>query len=145
VDIESGLSPVDVAGGIWERLDGTQEEMPYRVRLNDLTALFAGMSNTPDLIGYVREDVPLEVGGYTISLDSVDEYTILQFVYDPGVPIVYFGGFLLIIGLTIALYMPWRTGRVILKQNGDRVAWIAGGNSSEFPEAMKSEMPGKDD
>jgi len=132
LNIQSGLAPMDTVGGIWETLDGTREDLPYRIRLNDLTAMFMDNTRPPVLLGYVSEDTPLVVDGYEIALDEAEEYTILQYVYDPGVPIVYFGGFTLILGLTIALYMPWRMGRLMLRREGQSGEWTAGGNWSEF-------------
>jgi hypothetical protein len=61
-------------------------------------------------------------------------------VHDPGVPLVYFGGLLLIIGVTITLYFPYRTVRVMLKPGKPGTTYVAGGNSSEFPAMLASSL-----
>jgi hypothetical protein len=68
----------------------------------------------------------------------------LQYSHDPGVPIVYLGGILLLIGLTIVLYMPYRMGRLMLKREGNRSSYLVGGNWRELPALMENEIAGID-
>ncbi len=143
LNISSGISPYDIIGGYWEASDGTRTVLPYTIRLVDLSSLTSGFGDEVETLGYVSEDRPLVIDGVTIALDQVDEYTILSYVCDPGVPIVYFGGFLLIIGLSIALYMPYRTGRIILTREGQKTRYVVGSNSGEFPELLEKAL-GKD-
>ena len=135
--LECVVTMADIVGGVWEAADGTRTELPYSVRLVDYSLYDAGMSDRPILLGYVGADRPLTIEGVTISLLGVEEYTILQYVHDPGVPIVYVGGFLLIIGLTIALYMPYRMGRIMLISDGKGVRCVVGGSYGEFPELVE--------
>jgi hypothetical protein len=139
-DLVCIVRSVDYAGGIWEAKDGTRSGLPYVVRLVDYSDYMDRKSDAPVLLGYLTLDKPLSVLGSTISLSSVREYTILQYVHDPGVPLVYFGGLLLIIGVTITLYFPYRTVRVMLKPGKPGTTYVAGGNSSEFPAMLASSL-----
>jgi cytochrome c biogenesis protein len=123
----------DFVGGVYESNDGTQTDLPFTVRLVDYSSSQTG---PPILVGYVSEGMPITVGGVEISLDSVSEYTVLQYVHDPGLIFAYIGGLLLIIGLTIALYFPYRMGRISLVPSGKGVKYAAGGNWSGFPEMI---------
>ena len=69
---------------------------------------------------------PLSVQGEIISLDDVKEYTILQYVHDPGVPLVGLGKLLFAIGMTLALYFPYKTLRVNLQSKGQGTSYIVG-------------------
>jgi len=122
----------DIVGGIWESEDGTQSPMPYSVKLVDYNAQMRGMSASPVLLGYVREGKPLQVGDVEIRLDSVKEYSIFSYNHDPGVPIVYFGFLILSLGVTLTLYMPYRTGRLVVSKRKDGVEWVAGSTWDGF-------------
>jgi cytochrome c biogenesis protein ResB len=127
------VTSADFVGGVYESNDGTQTDLPFTVRLVDYNSSEMG---GPILVGYVSEGMPITVGGVEISLDSVTEYTILQYVHDPGLIFAYIGGLLLIIGLTVALYFPYRMGRISLAPSGKGVKYAVGGNWSGFPEII---------
>ncbi|MCX6646452.1 MAG: cytochrome c biogenesis protein ResB [bacterium] len=127
------VTSADFVGGVYESNDGTQTDLPFTVRLVDYGSSEMG---GPILVGYVSEGMPITVGGVEISLDSVTEYTILQYVHDPGLIFAYIGGLLLIIGLTVALYFPYRMGRISLVPSGKGVKYAVGGNWSGFPEII---------
>ena len=64
----------------------------------------------------IEVNVPLSYKGYTFYQSSYDPddltYTALQVVRDPGVPVVYAGFALMIVGLTIVFYVyPWLNTR----------------------------------
>lgn len=134
----------DIVGGIWEAEDGTQTEILHRIRLADYTQYMRGTSNQPTTLGYLTINEPATIMGIVISLVEVTEMTGLRFVHDPGVPIVYLGGFFLIIGLTIGLYWPFRQGRVVLTALAeDRTKFTVGGDWSEFPELVETIIKGQ--
>ena len=67
----------------------------------------------------IEVNAPLSYKGYSFYQASYDPndmtYTLLQVVNDPGVPVVYAGFALMILGLTIVFYVcPW------LKARGER-------------------------
>jgi len=124
----------DIVGGVWEALDGTQSPLPYAVRLVDYSAPMRGLAMNPVLLGFVREGVPLMIGDTEVRLDGIKEYSILTYRHDPGLPITYFGFLVLTIGITIALYLPFRTGRVVITRRKDGVEYVTGSAWDGFPE-----------
>jgi cytochrome c biogenesis protein ResB len=130
--LEVTISQSDIVGGIFIASDGTRSEVPYTVRLVDYSLQRQGLSDRPVLLGYISEGWPITISGVEVSLDGIEEFTILHYVHDPGVPYVYVGGFILMLGLMFSLYLPWRTGRIVLVPDGDRTKWFAGGNWQGF-------------
>ena len=128
------VTMADFVGGKFEWNDGTETDLPYTVRLVDYNSSMGG----PILVGYVSEGTPITVSGVEISLDSVTEYTILQYVHDPGVTLAYIGGLMLILGLTIALYFPYRMGRIQLASSDKGVKYSVGGSWSGFTDILGS-------
>jgi cytochrome c biogenesis protein ResB len=144
LDASFVVTLADIVGGIWETEDGTQTEIPHRIRLVDYTPYMMGTSARPVTLGYLTINEPVTIDGIVISLVDVTELAGLSFVHDPGVPIVYFGGFFLIIGLTVGLYWPFRQGRVVLTAStGDRTKYTVGGNWSDFPELVETIINGQ--
>jgi len=143
INVQCIITQRDIAGGIWIDSDGNDSEFPYRVRLLDFNPVASGASRQPDLLGYVSIDRPLTVSGATIVLEGVDEFTVLQYSHDPGVPIVYLGGILLMLGLTLVLYLPWRTGRLMFTREDGKTKYYIGGNSEDIPGLIEKEF-GKD-
>ena len=137
------IRPMDYVGGVWEAADGTRSQLSTVIRLVDYKAFWDGITESPVLLGYVSGESPLSIAGVTIVLTDVKEYTVLQYVRDPGVPLVYFGGLLLMIGLIIALYFPFRTVRVILKPEQSGTSFVAGGNVIGFPDLFVKVMDGE--
>jgi hypothetical protein len=126
VPVECTIQSWDIAGGIWEKADGTQTPLPYAVRLVDYSMV--GTPQKPILLGYVSENKPLSIEGIGIHLEKVEKYSTLQYVHDPGLPFVAIGGLLLAIGMTLALYFPYKTARIMLRRNGTSTDFMAGSN-----------------
>jgi cytochrome c biogenesis protein len=137
--IECYVTQGDYVDGTWESVNGTRTELPAVIRLLDRTQ--SGTMKEPVLVGYVSKNKPLAVEGFVVHLDDVKKYTVLQYVHDPGVPLVGLGGLLLAIGMTIALYFPYRTVRVMLQAKGQGTTYIIGSNSrgatDELIESLK--------
>jgi cytochrome c biogenesis protein ResB len=138
IGITCVVTPADFIGGTWEAADGTQSELPFTVRLRDYTQ--AGTIKNPVLVGYVTEAKPLSVEGIVIHLDKVEQFTILQFTHDPGVPLVGFGGLILAIGMTLGLYFPYKTYRIVLKPSGNESTMVAGSNWRGVSEDITSDL-----
>ncbi len=132
LDMQSAITQADIVGGIWEAKDGTRTEMPYAIRLNDYTDMFAGRTDHPQFLGTLSAEKPLAIDGVVIRLDEVEEFTVLQYSHNPGIPLIFIGGFLLVLGLTVALYMPYRSGRIVLRSSEGKTEYKAGGDSSDF-------------
>jgi len=130
----------DIAGGKWVAEDGTESELPYVIRLVDYS--HQGHGGGAVLLGYITEDTYLELDGTRITLDSIEEYSVIQYRHDPSVPVFYTGSFLLLIGLTIALYFPYRTGRVMIRPDGNKSVLVAGGSWPDFTEILEKNLPG---
>jgi len=124
IPVEVTIKPWDFVGGIWEAKDGTQTKLPYSVRLVD----YSGHGGSPILLGYVSEGKPLTVDGEEIHLEEVKEYTVIQYVHDPGIPLVALGGLLLAVGMIVSLYFPYKTARVMLWAEGGEVKVLVGSN-----------------
>ena len=140
VPIECMVQSWDLVGGLWEASDGTRTELPYAVRLVDYTQ--AGSHDQPILLGYVSENKPLSIEGVVIGLDSVEQYSTLQYVHDPGLPLVGIGGLLLAVGMTLALYFPYKTIRLKLGAKGSGTECIAGSNWRGEPTSLLEALSG---
>lgn len=140
LEVQTVITQRDVVGGIWIDENGNEQELPYRIRLLDYSPVASRISDQPDLLGYVSVDEPLNIGGVTIVLEEVEEFTVLQYSHDPGVPIVFLGGILLMAGLTLVLYMPWRMGRLMLTRESGGTVYYTGGNSAEIPGLIEKEL-----
>lgn len=131
---ECYITQRDIVGGIWESVDGSKTLLPYAIRLVDYTKM--GSPEEPVLIGYVSIDKPLSVEGTVVSLEKVEEYTILQYTHDPGILFAAFGGLILALGMTLTLYFPYRIARIIISPSGDNVTVTIGGNQEGFSEEL---------
>jgi hypothetical protein len=138
VPVQCTIQSWDIAGGIWEKTDGTQTELPYVVRLVDYS--MAGSPQQPVLLGYVSESKPLSVEGIGITLENVKEYSSLQYVHDPGLPLVGLGGLLLALGMTIALYFPYKTVRLMLRKKGSESEYMIGSNYRGIPDEVAASI-----
>ena len=79
----------------------------------------------------------LEVGksanfrGVTVTLDDVVDYTTLQVSKNPGLPIVYIGFALLLAGVFLSFYVPYRIIRIRIHHTGSSVTVVTGASSRE--------------
>lgn len=82
-------------------------------------------------IGWLEEGKSVSADGYNVQLEDVVYYSSLQVSSDPGLPIVYFGFGLMMLGVILSFYIPYRVIRirVSVTENGMDVA--VGASSKE--------------
>jgi len=81
------------------------------VMVNDRLPEYKGLDAWADL-GWLTQDGYGDFKGYRITLDDVVDYTGLQVVRNPGLPVVYAGFGLMLIGVFVAFYVPRKVVRV---------------------------------
>jgi cytochrome c biogenesis protein ResB len=131
----------DLVGGYWEKLDGTREELPHVVRLVDYRPM-QNETGPPALLGYISEDKRLEVDGWQIKLDRIDEFTGLQYAYDPGVEVVTISVAILLAGIFITMYWPFRSTRILLTPDKSGTGYLVGGNVSDIVDQINESLIG---
>jgi len=108
-------------------LDGRVIQLPFQVKLEDFQIDYYPDSISPRqftsylMVGEERMSVsvnnPGSYQGYTFYQDSYDreggQYTVLQLVRDPWLPIIYLGMTLLALGSILLLFGPWKAKLVI--------------------------------
>jgi cytochrome c biogenesis protein len=77
-------------------------------------------------LGLFEKGISRDVEGYTITFNRVIEYTGLQVKKDPGVPVVYFGCFLMMAGMIVTFYTSRKIIRIFLKYSDEHVSVYAG-------------------
>ena len=71
-------------------------------------------------LGLVREGKETkECDGHRFRFNRVLEYSVLQVKKDPGIPVVYFGSFLLMVGMMMAFYIERRIIRAAIEKDGE--------------------------
>jgi cytochrome c biogenesis protein len=72
------------------------------------------------------------LGEYTIRVEKVDTvwYTGLQVAYDPGVPLIWAGSFLITIGCVAAFFASHRRIWARVQEDGKAAHVFLGGNAS---------------
>jgi hypothetical protein len=125
-DAESDTTGTEVAGA--ETAAPPPPPMPERVELGDLSA-----------------GEPLEVEGFTLTLENPYEGSVLTYRHDPGVPLLYIAITLFILGLAIRTYWPsYRVSLWIDEVGGKTVGKLvfrATGMLGE-PEVVESQLIG---
>lgn len=134
----------DLVGGIWEDREGNRMELPFAVRLVDYSHTSMG-NGGPISLGYVAQDKPLGLEGNIIRLDEITEYSIFQYVYDPGVELVTMSSILLVFGIFISMYFPFRKVRIIVRPGGKGVTMLAGSNMSDIPAKVIKSVEAQDE
>lgn len=68
------------------------------------------------------------------------QYSVVQIARDPGVPWIWVGCCVLMVGLLLAFYWPTREVRLVLEESGGKSEVTAGGISTKSPEAFRQEF-----
>ncbi|MHB0935196.1 MAG: cytochrome c biogenesis protein ResB [Armatimonadota bacterium] len=77
-------------------------------------------------IGWLAVGESGKYKGFTITFDRVVQYTGLSVSRNPGLPVIYLGFGLLVLGIFISFYMTHRTIRVHVAPSGKQVGVVAG-------------------
>jgi cytochrome c biogenesis protein ResB len=77
-------------------------------------------------MGLFKKGISKDFEGYKFTFNKVIEYTGLQIKKDPGVPLVYFGCFLMMAGMTVTFYTSRKIIRIFLKYSYEHVSVYAG-------------------
>jgi len=72
---------------------------------------------------------PVTYKGFTVTLDRVRNYTSLSVSRNPGLPVVYLGFALMVLGVFMSFYVTFKVVRVNIAQPGDGVKVIIGGTT----------------
>ena len=91
-------------GKIWGTWIPIKPDMSQGVSLivKDLQGTMFVYDMNGQLAGAIRENMPIQVDGVTLTVDELVGSTGLQIKSDPGVPIVYFGFALLMVGVVMS-------------------------------------------
>lgn len=68
------------------------------------------------------------------------QYSVIQIARDPGVPWIWVGCSVVMVGLFLAFYWPTREVRLVLEESGGKSEVTAGGVSTKNPEALRQEF-----
>ncbi|MDI3281445.1 MAG: cytochrome c biogenesis protein ResB, partial [Bacillota bacterium] len=96
--------------------------------------------NSPVRFDLAAIGEPIEVGDYTFTFTGYREYTGLQVRKDPGVPVVYLGFLLMIVGLFISFYLFPRKLWVQVTAQGGGSRAIMGGTVRRNPLGFEAEL-----
>lgn len=76
-------------------------------------------------LGWLTVGKPADYHGFTITLERVVRFSELSVTSNPGLPAVYCGFALLLLGILISFYLPFRTIRVALSARAEGVKMVA--------------------
>ncbi|OGP32455.1 MAG: hypothetical protein A2073_05935 [Deltaproteobacteria bacterium GWC2_42_11] len=109
-------------GTLFKR-DGTTEKIIPFVDVYIFKKISDGKTDK-EKIGRLEKGSLLTIGSKTFGIKGFSEATILSYRYDPGVPILWFGGIMTLIAMALRIYSPWyrviyrvdvKDGRTLLK------------------------------
>jgi cytochrome c biogenesis protein len=81
------------------------------VMVNDRLPEYKGLDAWSDRV-WLTESESASLKGYKITLDNVADYTVLQVVRNPGLPIVYTGFGLMLVGVFVSFYVTRKVVRI---------------------------------
>ncbi|MEW6201277.1 MAG: cytochrome c biogenesis protein ResB [bacterium] len=76
-------------------------------------------------LGWVTDESGLAIGNYHLFLTGMHEYTGLQIKKDPGVPVVWIGCTLLVLGMCITFFVPNRRVFGVIVKEGEMAVSVA--------------------
>lgn len=132
------MAKLDATGGrIWGTWIPTKPDLSEGVSLlaKDLQGTVLIYDNAGNLMSTVREGMGLEVNGVTLSIVELVGSTGLQIKADPGIPLVYLGFGLLMLGVMMSYVSH---SQVWALQSGDRL--YIGGRTNRAQVAFEREM-----
>lgn len=132
------LAP-DYIGGEKVSLTDMPLNPAVRVMVNDRMPAYKGMDAWTDL-GWIEESKSAGYKGYKIGVADVVDYTALQVARNPGLPVVYGGFGLMLIGVFVSFYVSRRSVRVRVTGGAEGVVALIGGNSRTDPDVFDTDF-----
>ncbi|MDX2216160.1 MAG: cytochrome c biogenesis protein [Oculatellaceae cyanobacterium bins.114] len=132
------MAKLDVGSGrVWGTWIPTKPDLSEGVSLlaKDLQGTVLIYDNNGNLLSTVREGMTLEVNGVTLSVVELIGSTGLQIKADPGIPIVYLGFGLLMLGVAMSYVSH---SQIWALQSGDRL--YIGGRTNRAQVVFEREM-----
>lgn len=102
------------------------------VMLNDRYPEYKGMEAWT-LLGWMTESQTAKYKGFTVTIEKIVSYTGLQVSHNPGLPVVYLGFGLMILGVILSLYMSPKIIRVLLTPATQGTAVAVGSTAPQMP------------
>ena len=130
----------------WDYIGGEQinaSDMPLnpavQIMANDRFPEYKGLDAWRRL-GWLAVSESAEYKGFTITLEKSIDYTSLEVVRNPGLPIIYSGFGLMLLGVFIAFYVSHKVIRVRVSPLEGGAAIIVGGMSRSDPSVLDKDF-----
>lgn len=99
-----------------------------RVLVNDRLPKYKGLDAWSDRV-WLTESESASLKGYTVTLENVADYTVLQVVRNPGLPIVYTGFGLMLFGVFVSFYVMRKVIRIRISPSTKGASVLVGATS----------------
>lgn len=109
------------------------------IMVNDRLPEYKGIDAWMKL-GWLDASKPARFKGYTIALEDTVDYSILQVAKNPGLPVVYTGFGLLLLGVFVSFYITRKVIRVRVSPSKNGASVLIGGNSRSDPSVFDTEF-----
>lgn len=109
------------------------------IMLNDRFPEYKGLDAWRK-IGWVPVSKPVEYEGITIALEKVISYSGLQVGRNPGLPVVYAGFALMVLGVVLSFYVTRRIIRISVVESGQGSKVTVGGASRSEPAIFEKDF-----
>ena len=101
-----------------------------QIMVNDRLPEYKGLDAWSKL-GWLEVGKSANYKGFSVTLDDVIDYSGLQVSKNPGLPIIYLGFGLLLAGVFMSFYVPYRTIRLRISAAGQSVTTLVGASSKD--------------
>jgi len=91
-------------------------------------------------VGWLPINKSLTYKGYSITFDHVVQTTGLSIARNPGLPVIYFGFGLLVLGLFFSFYITHKIIRVHISTSGKKINVVAGTGSRADPSSFEKDL-----